>query len=54
MLCELFQNAPCKILVWQGVSFDRSVVKIAQTWINKGQKRQQEEMPGGMSASTHT
>lgn len=54
MPCELFQNVPCKIVVWQGVSFDRSVVKIAQTWINKGQNRQQEELPGGMSASTHT
>lgn len=41
------------MVVWQGVSFDRAVVKIAQAWINKGQNRQQEELPGGMSSSVH-
>lgn len=45
MACELFQHSLCKIRVWQGVSIDRSVVEIEQTWINKGQNCQQEECP---------
>lgn len=45
MACELFQHSLCKIRVRQGVSIDRSVVEIEQTWINKGQNCQQEECP---------
>lgn len=54
MPCELFQNVPCETVVWQGVTFDRLVVKMAQAWINKGQNRQQEELPSGMFSGIHT